>query len=376
MHVYRPRKAASTVGRLADRRNWNAPMELIVLCSFPRAWFNQLSYGHSRRCLSIGRSFENPRTGAPRVFLQAAETRREGFLARLPRGSHRRQISPMIMCAPCRGIRRLSGRDERNALCWPDFSSLSLRFPPAPENFNCQQPRDETVVSLRVLVKALVCNSLFKYSSFTGELINLYIQSFTKVFVHLIKRLLLSSFEVTIISLQQNVLFHRDECVICLCSFTVSSSPTSWESCIDFNMYKYTNFAMNINRFYLNKNNLAIDCRKISTTDYISISESSSSNNPRRGIRKAKLRASLREHILLYYLSTTDASWVYYARYSVRESKTLKAHVTGKKVGTNFPGSPCSTKQRLSLTVRIISPSERNLSPQEDSISHHERFLH
>lgn len=73
-------------------------------------------------------------------------------------------------------------------------------------------------------------------------------------------------------------------------------------------MYKYTNFAVNINRLYLNKNNLAIDCRKISTTDYISISECSSSNNPRRGIPKAKLRASLREHILLYYLSTTDAS--------------------------------------------------------------------
>lgn len=136
MHVYRPRKAASIVGRLADRRNWNAPMQLIVLCSFPRAWFNQLSYGHSRRCLSIGRSFENPRTAAPTVFLQAAETRREGFLARLP-----------IMCAPCRGIRRLSGRDERNALFRPDFSSLSLRFPPEPDNFNCQQPRDETVVS-------------------------------------------------------------------------------------------------------------------------------------------------------------------------------------------------------------------------------------
>lgn len=191
--------------------------------------------------------------------------------------------------------------------------------------------------------------------------------------MHLIKRLLLSSFQVTIISLRQNVLFHGDECTICLCSFTASSSSTLWESCIDFNMYKHTNFAVNINRFYLNK---IIDCRKISTTDYILISKSSSSNNPRRAIRKAKLRASLREYFLLYYLSRTDASWVYYARYSVRESKTLKAHVTGKKVGTNFPGSPCSTKQRLSLTVRIISPSERNLGPREDSISHHERFLH
>lgn len=139
-------------------------MQLIVLCSFLRAWFNQLSYGHSRRCLSIGRSFENPRTAAPTIFLQAAETRREGFLARLPRGSHRGQIPPMIMCAPCRGIRRLSGRDERNALFRPDFSSLSLRFPPALDNFNCQQPRDETVVSLRVSIsKALVCDSLFKY---------------------------------------------------------------------------------------------------------------------------------------------------------------------------------------------------------------------
>lgn len=213
--------------------------------------------------------------------------------------------------------------------------------------------------------------------SFTGKPIDLYIRSFTEVFAHLTKRLLSSSFEVTIISLQQNVLFRGDECAIRLCNFTVSSPPTLWESCIDFNTYKYTKFPVNINRFYLNKNNLAIDCRKISTTDSISpVSESSSSNNPRRGIRKAKLRASLEEHILLYYLSTTDASWVYYARYSVRESKTLKAHVTGKKVGTNFPGSPCSTKQRLSLTVRIISPSERNLSPREDSISHHERFLH
>lgn len=73
-------------------------------------------------------------------------------------------------------------------------------------------------------------------------------------------------------------------------------------------MYKHTNFAVNINRFYLNKTKLAIDRRKISTTDYILISESSSSNNPRRAIRKAKLRASLGEYILLYYLSRTDAS--------------------------------------------------------------------
>ena len=114
----------------------------------------------------------------------------------------RSQIPPMIMRAPCPGIRRFDERDERNGPRRPDFSlcavSVAVCTPLAThcENSNYRETFDE--LALLTEIVSIISDSLFKRSSMRQTLL-------VCTFIHLRK---------SSIFVQFAQLFHKDECVL------------------------------------------------------------------------------------------------------------------------------------------------------------------
>lgn len=108
-------------------------MELIALCVL---FLERGLNGIELRGMHL-RSFEHCYAAE---LVPRAGTRRDGFLARLPRGSRSGQIPSMIMRAPCRGIRRFDDRDGRNGPRRPDFSLYAVSH---CENSNYRETFDE-----------------------------------------------------------------------------------------------------------------------------------------------------------------------------------------------------------------------------------------